>query len=360
MKIALITNYWKESQGGGIKVYLQNLVRELAASGIDLRVIFREGSDPNEVCISTSQRLFAVRSLSALRDYGPDVISVHGGWHCLFPAVAYKLLHGCTVVQTFHTEPEEALADPFRLFYQILLDRCDHVTFVSNRLRERTIEVWDLNFPRTEITYAGAPESAAVTAEEVAAFRERFGIEDRHPVILALGMTALRYKAEGLKHLIRAINLLKEKYPGIVLIATRRGVFSPEVEEFARAEGASGHVILTGDIEDSAIPLSLCDTYAHITLGDGLPIALLEAMAMGKPIVATPVAGIPEAIRNGENGILVSPEPTEIAEQIDYLLENPNAARRLGENAKRTIDERFTWQKSTAKFLALFSDSRQA
>ncbi len=359
MKVALIANYWKESQGGGIKVYLQNLVQKLAASGADVRVIFREGSDPGEVCIPTSQRLFAVRSLSALQDYGPDVISVHGGWHCLFPAVAYKLIRGCTVVQTFHTEPEEALTDRFRIFYQVLLNRCDHVTFVSDRLRERTIEVWNLKFPRTEITYAGAPEVAMVTPEEVAAFREQFGIEDRWPVLLALGLTALKYKAEGLKHLIQAVNLLKEEYPGVVLVATRKGVFSPEVEEFARAEGASGHVVFTGDIEDTAVPLSFCDIYTHITLGDGLPIALLEAMAMGKPIVATPVAGIPEAIRDGENGILVSPEPAEIARMIDYLIENPDIARRLGENAKRTVDERFTWQKSAAKFLTLFSDGRR-
>ncbi len=134
----------------------------------------------------------------------------------------------------------------------------------------------------------------------------------------------------------------------------------PEVEEFARAEGgASGHVVFTGDIEDTAVPLSFCDIYTHITFGgDGLPIALLEAMAMGKPIIATPVAGgIPEAIRDGgENGILVPPEPVEIAKMIDYLIENPDIARRLGENAKRTVDERFTWQKSAAKFLTLFSD----
>lgn len=359
MKVALITNYWKESQGGGIRVYLQNLIQELTASGADVRVIFREGSDPDEVCIPTSQRLFAVRSLSALRDYGPDVISVHGGWHCLFPAVAYKLIRGCTVIQTFHTEPEEALTDRFRLFYQALLNRCDHATFVSDRLRERTIEVWNLKFPKTEITYAGAPEVATATPEEVAAFREQFGIGDRRPVLLALGMTALKYKAEGLKRLIRAVNLLRDKYPGVILIATRKGVFSPEVEEFARAEGASGHVVFTGDIESTAVPLSLCDIYTHITLGDGLPIALLEAMAMGKPIVATPVAGIPEAIRDRENGILVPPEPAEIAKMIDYLIENPDLARRLGENAKRTVGERFTWQKSATKFLTLFSDGRR-
>lgn len=107
------------------------------------------------------------------------------------------------------------------------------------------------------------------------------------------------------------------------------------------------------------MPLSLCDIYTHITLGDGLPIALLEAMAMAKPIVATPVAGIPEAIRDGENGILVPPEPAEIAGMIDYLIENPDLARRLGENAKRTVEERFTWQKSAAKFLTLFSDGQR-
>ncbi|MDD2473128.1 MAG: glycosyltransferase family 4 protein [Methanoculleus sp.] len=359
MKVAIVTNYWRGSQGGGIRVYLENLVRELDARGADVRVIFREGQDPDAVCIPASQRVFAVRSLSALRNYGPDVVSVHGGWHCLFPAVAYKLLHGCTVVQTFHTEPEEALTDRFRLFYQALLNRCDHVTFVSNRLRERTIEVWNLEFPKTEITYAGAPKVGRVTPDEAVLFCERFGIADRRPVLLALGLTALKYKAEGLKQLIRAVNILKEKYPGIVLIATRKGVFSPEVEAFARDEGLSGHVVFTGNIENPAVPLSLCDVYAHITLGDGLPIALLEAMAAGRPLVATPVAGIPEAIRDGENGILVPPEPAAIAERIDYLLENPRVSRSLGMNARRTVDERFTWEKSAAKFLELFLDGRQ-
>ncbi len=67
MKVAIVTNYWRGSQGGGIRVYLENLVRELDARGADVRVIFREGQDPDAVCIPASQRVFAVRSLSALR-----------------------------------------------------------------------------------------------------------------------------------------------------------------------------------------------------------------------------------------------------------------------------------------------------
>lgn len=70
---------------------------------------------------------------------------------------------------------------------------------------------------------------------------------------------------------------------------------------------------------------------------------LLEGMAMGKPVIASRIAMIGEFIKDGQNGLLVRPEdPDDLREKINYLLAHPDEARRMGENARRTIEEQFT------------------
>lgn len=242
------------------------------------------------------------------------------------------------------------LSLPAKIFFQNLLNACDCVTFVSKRLEERVVKVDGLSFSRTAITYAGV-RVCEITDVEVERFREQYGIDKDAVVLLAIGMTALSYKADGLKLLIQAVRILRETYPNIVLIATREGKYSEELKAFAHEVGVEEQVVFTGDVEDPFVPLKMCDLYTHITLGDGLPLALLEAMAMGKPIVATPIAGIPEAITDGENGLLVAPDAKKIAEKIDLLLRKREFAERLGRCAKKTVEERFTWDQAGERFL---------
>jgi len=155
MKIALITNYWKNSDGGGIKTYLINLVDALQNRGADVSVLFRQGEDPNQFCGGKNKILFSFACYQELQKIHPEVIYSQGSWYCLLPGVIYKKLHGCTLVETFHTEPFKKLPLPGKLFYQTLLNACDCVTFVSKKLHEWVVEVDSLSFSRTAITYAG-------------------------------------------------------------------------------------------------------------------------------------------------------------------------------------------------------------
>ena len=351
MKTALITNYWKNSDGGGIKTYLVNLVDALQNKGADVSVIFREGDDPEHFCGGKDKVGFSFACYRQLRKIRPEVIYSQGTWYCLLPGVIYKKLHGCTLVHTFHTEPDRALPLPARVFFQTLLNACDCVTFVSKKLQERICEVDGLSFARTAITYAGV-RAREVTEGEVKRFREQYEIRKDAVVLLAQAMTAHPLKAEGLKLLIRAVRALRETYPDIVLIATREGKYSDEVKAFAREMGVEEQVVFTGDVENPFVPLEMCDLYTHITLGEGgVSMALLEAMAIGKPIVATSVGGIPEAITDGRNGLLVAPEAEQVAEKIDLLLRNREYAAKLGRCAKKTVEERFTWEQAAERFL---------
>jgi len=165
----------------------------------------------------------------------------------------------------------------------------------------------------------------------------------------------MSYKAQGLKILMKAVKETRRKYPHVILVATRQGSFVPELKDFARTEGLEDAVIFTGDVDNPRVPLAACDIYAHISLGEGLPISILEAMAMGKARHSNPRGGIPEAIEDGKDGLLVEPSPTKIAEKICYLLTNKDKAEALGKNAKKTAEERFTWEKAAVRFLDLYN-----
>ena len=235
----------------------------------------------------------------------------------------------------------------------MLLSRCDKVTFVSEGLQVKVREIWGLDLKNTAITYAGAG-SKEVSNDDKRKFCDEFGIDSGSIILLALGLTSMSYKAEGLKLLIKAVKEVEKRYPDITLIATGKGIFFDELKEFANLEGADS-VIFVGDVKNPYIPLALCDIYTHISLGEGLPVALLEAMSMGKPIIATSVGGIPEAIEDGQNGILTPPDVDKIAEKIIYLIENPGEAEKLGRRARQTLEERFTWRASADKFIEIYS-----
>jgi L-malate glycosyltransferase len=354
MKVAIITNYWKNSEGGGIKTYLVSLVDTLIARGGDVSVIFREGDDPQNHHGPKSKLQFSISSYRCLKRLHPEVIHSQGTWYCLLPGVIYKGLHGGRLIHTFHTEPERKLASPERILFQYLLNACDCVTFVSMGLQERIIDLDGLSMPNTAITYAGVTVGE-VSDADVKEFRSRFGISEGTITLMALGMTALPYKAEGLKLLIQALRRLRETYPDIMLIAVREGKYSEEVKAFARELNVEENVLFTGNIENPLVPLKMCDVYAHTPLGEGgVSLALLEAMGMGRPIVATSVGGIPEAIADKKNGLLVEPEAQQIADKIASLLHNRDYAEQLGRCAKRTADERFTWTNSVKLFESLY------
>jgi len=196
------------------------------------------------------------------------------------------------------------------------------------------------------ITYPGV-EAKIVPPDEVLKFQELFGISDGDIVLLSQGVTVNRLKAEGTKELIAAVKILRDEFPGIKLVLTRNGSFRPDLEAYARFIGASDAVVFTGDVDDPFVTLARADLYCHITLADGLPIALLEAMAMGKPIVASKTGGIPEAIADGEDGLLVEPRAEAIVAAVRRVLSDPGLAQDLGRHARERSQAQFRWDRQS-------------
>jgi glycosyltransferase involved in cell wall biosynthesis len=163
------------------------------------------------------------------------------------------------------------------------------------------------------------------------------------PVIGFVG--ELREK-KGLAALLSGYAQVNKRRPATLLIVgvVRAGADEQALGEF-RSANPDCQVIVTGQIPHKDLPAyySLMEIFVHPSLRDGMPNALLEAMACGKPVIATPVGGAVDVIEDGKNGIFINVNnASALAKEILELLDNPKKRAELGKNARESIVDRFT------------------
>lgn len=355
-KVALVTTYWKNSPGGGVKTYLTGLAEALQEKGCDVNVVFREGEDGNNYKIAGSRFVFPFIALFVLLQIKPQAVHSHGSWYCLMAGVLYKIFSRQRLIHTFHSTPEKSLSKGGRWFMQQLVNKCDYVTFVSKALKADIKSAYQLQFKSTTITYGGVSEKK-VAMNEVESFRDKFKISNNSTVLLAQAFTANKMKAEGLKICMDAIRTLLSKHPQIILLVTGEGVYSDELKNYAQRMGLASNIIFTGDLVNPFVAIRVCDLFIHtplVSLG-GPSLALFEAMSMGKPCIVSSKGKIHEVIQNRHNGIIVTDDMYDIAGGIELLLNDRMLAKMLGNEAKKTVRLLFTWGACADKLLKLYN-----
>jgi glycosyltransferase involved in cell wall biosynthesis len=158
--------------------------------------------------------------------------------------------------------------------------------------------------------------------------------------ILFLGQVERR---KGIYELLEALALLKERYPEAQLAIGGQGELE-QVRRRARELGVADRVLELGWVTaaQKAQELAQAAIFCLPSHAEGLPMAMLEAMAAGKALVTTGVGGIPDAVTDTDNGLLVEPgNVAMLAEALGRLLGDDGLRRRLGERARATIAERF-------------------
>ena len=134
------------------------------------------------------------------------------------------------------------------------------------------------------------------------------------------------------------------------------GAFQEALERESERLGVRERVEF-GFRDDVPDLLETLDVVALPSWTEGLPIVLLEAMAHGRPVVATPVGGTPELVTDGETGLLVPPrDPEALAAALRRVLDDPDLARRLGTAARARVAERFTAAEQARRTLAIYDD----
>lgn len=119
--------------------------------------------------------------------------------------------------------------------------------------------------------------------------------------------------------------------------------------------GLKEHINFTGFVKEVAQYFHLAHFFVLPSRSEGLPNALLEAMACGLPAVATHVGGIPKVVIDGETGLLVPPDDEEaLADAIKRLLDSPSLCRKMGKAARRHIEAHYSIESVTDQHIALY------
>jgi glycosyltransferase involved in cell wall biosynthesis len=173
-----------------------------------------------------------------------------------------------------------------------------------------------------------------------------------------LGFAGELREKKGLKTLLNAYAQVNKQRPTILLIVgeVRAGEDRKLFDEI-QASIPNSRIIVTGSISHKDMPAyyAQIDVFVHPSLRDGMPNALLEAMACEKAVIATPVGGVTDVIEDGKNGVLVNVNDADgLAEKILQLLNQPENNRTLSKAAREAVIHRFTPEKELEANLQVY------
>jgi glycosyltransferase involved in cell wall biosynthesis len=173
--------------------------------------------------------------------------------------------------------------------------------------------------------------------------------------ILQIG--SLHWK-KGQTSLIEAMGILKKEGIKFQLKIIGEGAERGNIEKAIKEQGVEEYVSLLGakTEEEVAELLPVADCYIQSSVSEGIPVAIMEAMACGLPVVATNITGIPELVLDGKTGILVeSKDVNGMARALLSLYENPELRREMGKQGREWVLEDFTLDGNVKKLSELFS-----
>ncbi|MGH9381471.1 MAG: glycosyltransferase [Thermoanaerobaculia bacterium] len=318
---------------------------EVAALDVPASRVSRSGlADPRAV----------LRLVGLIRRQRPQVVHTHLWKSDLAGQLAAALAGVPVRVSTAHNvDPwrrRGALARINRLF----TSRCQRVIAVSREVHDYLVETRAYQ-PEKLVTIENGIDLTRFDPhrQPPANLAATWGFEPDAPMI---GVVGRLEPQKGHSVLLEAAVHVTRELPKARFLVVGDGHLRSELEAQRSRLGLDSRVVFTGVVHDVPATLSALDAITFPSLWEGLPVALLEAMAMEKPVVATTVGGIPEVVRDGVSGVLVPPgDPEALARGLLGVLRDPTLARRLGTQARQVVRQRYSAQTMHRRILDLYS-----
>ena len=228
-----------------------------------------------------------------------------------------------------------------RFFRYFIFKKADSITVISNYLAQ---------YVRSQ--NSKVPISIIPNGVDVGKFKPE-GEHNPKTIITSSRLV----KKNGIGDLVDAIAVVKKEVPDIKLLIVGSGEQAKELKTKSSFLGLENNIEFIGEVLNDLLPkyLAKASIFVRPSLSEGLGIAFLEAMAAGLPIVATPVGGIPDFLKDGETGLFCKVNnPEDIAEKINTILSDDNLRDRLITNGRKLVEEKYTWDKIAEEFRNLY------
>jgi glycosyltransferase involved in cell wall biosynthesis len=253
-------------------------------------------------------------------------------------ALAVRLAGVPALVHTDHSKkyPEKRR---YMLAERALSGLTDAFCVVSNHTRRELSAFEKIPESRIEVVYNGYDLQAMPGEDDRRAIRDSLGIAHDAPV---LGSIARLEWQKGHDLLVAAMPHVLARVPGARAVIVGGGSKEQELRAMVRDLGLEGKVVLTGSRRDALRFLPAFDLFVTSSNFEGMPIALLEAMALSLPVFGTAVGGTPEVVEDGVTGRLITGrDPRAFAEGILGLISDPSALAACGRAGRARYDRLF-------------------
>lgn len=296
----------------------------------------------------------SVRALAALfRRERIDVVNSHMFTSIVYGTAAARRAHTAHVA-TMHGTGRETSALRRRLALRWAFARSQGAIAVSSALRDELRTLLGTVAARMRVVANGVPPVAGSRA----VVRGELGIRDDELLVVAIGNL---FQNKGHQLLLDALEPLAPAIPWRVAIAGREEDAAPALRASIAERGWGARAHLLGPRGDIANILAAADIYAMPSLREALPMALLEAMMAGVPIVASAVGGIPDVARHEQEALLVPPgDSAALGAMIARLAANETLRSRLAGAARARVERDFGVETMTAAYEAVYHDAVHA
>ncbi|HET8679697.1 MAG TPA: glycosyltransferase [bacterium] len=281
-----------------------------------------------------------------------DLIHAHLPMAGVWARIAARLGGVPHVVYTEHNVPQR-YALPMRVLNRRTYKMNDIVIAVSDEVR-RGVEGYANGRPQI-VTVANAVDSDALAALPSApdAMRREFGFPADAVVIVTVGNLTPK---KGHTHLLAAAVKVAARHPAARFLIVGQGPQADALRVEAGRLGLNGRLVFAGFRPDAVRLVAASDIFVLSSIFEGLPVALLEAMALGKPSVVTRVGGIPEATDEASSLLVPAEDPQALAEAVGALLESADLRLRMGAAAQERARRRYGVAQMVAAIEQVYAD----
>ena len=354
----------------GAENVIAELVTELAASEFEPIIgVIRNLKNPHlelidfarknniESVIFEAQRQFDLQTIASIRNFikenNVDIIQTHG-YKSNFYAIFAALFENVHLLATCHpwikTSPR---GKAYAKIDKLLLKKFRRIVAISDQVKK---EILDAGIPDNKISIIDNGINLLRFEEQfdTKEIRKQFGIPLESQVIGTVGRLDLE---KGHHILLEAAKIVIQKNPSTFFVIVGDGYLKNDLKSRAEQLKIEDHILLPGIIKEVPKILSVFDVFVLPSLTEGLPMALLEAMAAKKPVIASRVGAIPKVIIDNETGILIKPgNANELSKAVIDLLQDKFKADLITKNAYNKIVQEFSSSRMAKQYINIYEN----
>jgi glycosyltransferase involved in cell wall biosynthesis len=229
------------------------------------------------------------------------------------------------------------------------------IVTVSKYSSKKIVQFYNIEKTKITIVPNGVDPQKFRPVEGLEKVKHRIGIDGKQ-CVLFVGRLIPR---KGLHFLMEAAKQVIKENKGTVFVIVGDGPLKNHLTSFLKKERLSDNFVFLGDVSDDVLPIlyNCADIFTLPSIQEGQGLALLEAQATAKPVVAFNVGGISEFVLDKQTGLLVKPDSIELANAISNLLSNKSLREKMGHLGREFVCNNFSWDICAQEMLQVYNEA---